>query len=93
LLRRLNGDRELLLNTTWPLDMPAVNEVQSAVELEELRNAVNSGTPYGSEARENADRDYAAVGIQPSPTWQTKKGRRLSKKVASPKISSITPEP
>ena len=54
LWRRLNGDRESLLST-WPIDMPSdwvgwVNGAQSIAEVEALRNSVNRGTPYGSEA-------------------------------------------
>ena len=54
LWRRLNGDRESLLST-WPIDMPPdwvgwVNGAQSIAEVEALRNSVNRGTPYGSEA-------------------------------------------
>ncbi len=38
----------------WPMERPAdwpacVNEVESSGELQELRNSVNRGTPYGSE--------------------------------------------
>jgi putative transposase len=54
LWRRLKGDKESLLST-WPVEMPSdwvsrVNEAQSPVEVEALRNSVNRGTPYGSEA-------------------------------------------
>lgn len=54
LWRRLNGDKESLLSA-WPIEMPSdwvdwVNGAQSAAEIDALRNSVNRGTPYGSEA-------------------------------------------
>lgn len=54
LWRRLNGDKESLLST-WPMEVPTdwisrVNEAQSPAEVEALRNSVNRGTPYGTEA-------------------------------------------
>jgi putative transposase len=53
----------------WPMEMPAdwaawVNDAERASELEELRNSVNRGTPYGSESwvRDAALR----LGLEPS---------------------------
>jgi len=51
---KLNGDRESLLSA-WPLDRPEnwvdwVNRAQTEAEVEAMRNCVNRGMPYGSEA-------------------------------------------
>jgi REP-associated tyrosine transposase len=68
LWRKLNGDRESLLNA-WPLDRPenwvdCVNGAQTEAEIESLRKCVNRGTPYGSEAWKT--RIANALGLESS---------------------------
>jgi len=72
LWRRLNADRESLLSS-WPLDAPAgwidwVNGAQTAGELHALRKSVNRGNALWLRRLDDADREYAAVGIYSSST-------------------------
>ena len=65
---KLNGDRESLLSA-WPLDRPEnwvdwVNRAQTEAEVEAMRNCVNRGMPYGSEAWKT--RITNALGLESS---------------------------